>query len=72
MDERAGAFRGFFLKNTHGKDLLAELYELIDSYHRESEKKPETARDNAQKSAGVRDIINKIETTVAVRKGEVT
>lgn len=69
MSKRVDAYIQFFLKTDEGKDFIKWLEKRVDTNHRKSEKEPELSRDYAQRAAGIREVIEHIQTnTVEVKK----
>lgn len=55
-------YKDFFQGSEAGLYFVTALDEMITALHEKSEKAPESARDNAQRAAGVREVINHIRT----------
>lgn len=53
-------YKTFFKESDAGAHYLNALNKLIDDKHYDSEKNPESARDNAQRAAGIREAIDLI------------
>lgn len=53
----ANKYHDFFKNTPEGELFMSKLYEKISAYHMESERHPDTARDNAQKACGIREVM---------------
>lgn len=53
-------YKDFFEGSEAGVYFVKALNEMIITIHENSEKHPESARDNAQRAAGVREVLNHI------------
>jgi len=60
----------FFKKSAVGKQFVATLESFIAEHHSRGENAPETARDHAQRAAGIREIVAHINSVSTPRKKE--
>lgn len=73
-EDLSPAYNAFFEKNEAGKYFVNEiLIRKIADYHKQSEKQPESARDLSQRAAGIRDVLEHIQSVqTPVKKGGTT
>jgi len=53
-------YTNFFKQSDAGAYFIDALKQMIADSHEKSEKNPESARDNAQRAAGIREVLNHI------------
>lgn len=53
-------YKDFFEGSEAGTYFVAAIKAMLQAEHEKSEKHPESARDNAQRAAGMREVLNHI------------
>jgi len=70
MSALGKSYKAFFEDTEAGKLFMQNLTVMISSKHEQSEKNPESARDNSQQAYGIREVENYIKTAMAGKGGK--
>lgn len=68
QEEMAKAYQQFFTKTEPGKQFIDMMNRLIADAHERAENDPELARDHVQRAKGVREVVNLLNSLMAIPK----